>query len=162
VSVPKTDGVKVSALALNLYLCPSLTTVRLELHVRRAVLALGIFFFGFGMIFVRGGIPLGGVTYASGGHIYGIQYWVIPAIVLFLLPAKTVTAEAIDGDSKGSTIVTSLKELPNNSGTEMKYSFSLELGALGFLVKGAAKSSWEKTADGGVRYLDSKAGQVTR
>ena len=66
-----------------------------------------------------------------------------------------MTAEVLDGDSKGSVMVVSVRELPGNAGTEIKYDASLELGALGFLAKGRSKSMWEKTADATVKHLDS-------
>jgi hypothetical protein len=50
--------------------------------------------------------------------------------------SKKMTAEILDGDSKGSVMVVSMTELPDNAGTELKYTASLELGALGFLAKG--------------------------
>jgi hypothetical protein len=70
--------------------------------------------------------------------------------------ARTMTAQVLDGDSKGSVMVVSFNELPDKSGTEVKYSASLELGALGFLAKGASKSMWEKTADATIQQLDSR------
>jgi hypothetical protein len=48
---------------------------------------LGIFFFGLGIIFVGGGVPLGEITYEYNGYIYGLSDWVIPGIISFLLAA---------------------------------------------------------------------------
>ena len=46
-----------------------------------------MFLFGLGIIFVGGGVPLGEITYAYNGYIYGLSYWVIPAVISFLLAA---------------------------------------------------------------------------
>ena len=57
------------------------------MHIRRHLFALGIFFFGVGLVFVTGEIGLGGVTYMNSGHGVTIGYAAFPAIVMFLLAA---------------------------------------------------------------------------
>jgi len=59
-------------------------------------MALGIFLFGLGFIFIGGGVPLGEITYEYNGYIYGLQYWVIPATVSFLLGAVAMARSIAD------------------------------------------------------------------
>ena len=59
----------------------------------------------------------------------------------------------LEGDGKGSKITIALKEIP--SGTEMHYSAAMEFGALGFFIKGPAKSSFEKVAAEDAQALDA-------
>ncbi len=94
------------------------------------------------------------ITYDMQGQMMGRKLSMLAKQTLDR-DAKKMTAEILDGDSKGSVMVVSLRDLPNNAGTEIKYSASLELGALGFLAKGSSKSVWEKTADSTVKHLDS-------
>jgi len=61
--------------------------------------------------------------------------------------------DTLEGDGKGSKITIALKEIP--SGTEMHYWAEMEFGALGFFIKGPAKSSFEKVADEDAKALDS-------
>jgi hypothetical protein len=63
-----------------------------------------------------------------------------------------VEIDTIEGDGKGSRVTITLKEVP--TGTEVKYSASLELGPLGFFAKGPAKSTFERTADEDAKALD--------
>jgi hypothetical protein len=58
----------------------------------------------------------------------------------------------LEGDGKGSKITIALKEIP--TGTEMHYSAAMEFGALGFFIKGPAKSSFEKVAAEDAQALD--------
>jgi hypothetical protein len=58
----------------------------------------------------------------------------------------------LEGDGKGSKITIALKEIP--TGTEMHYSAAMEFGALGFFIKGPAKSSFEKVATEDAQALD--------
>jgi len=46
---------------------------------------LGIFFFGVGITFAGGGILVGGKSFTYGRYIIGIEYWVFPAMISFLL-----------------------------------------------------------------------------
>ena len=59
----------------------------------------------------------------------------------------------LEGDGKGSKITIALKEIP--SGTEMHYWAEMEFGALGFFIKGRAKSSFEKVAQEDAKALDA-------
>jgi hypothetical protein len=59
----------------------------------------------------------------------------------------------LEGDGKGSKITIALKEIP--SGTEMHYWAEMEFGALGFFIKGRAKSSFEKVAEEDAKALDA-------
>jgi hypothetical protein len=61
--------------------------------------------------------------------------------------------DTLEGDGKGSKITIDLKETP--SGTEMHYWAEMEFGAMGFFVKGRAKSSFEKVADEDAKALDA-------
>jgi hypothetical protein len=69
--------------------------------------------------------------------------------------ARTVLCETLDGDAKGSNVTMSFRELPK--GTEIKYTAALELGALGFLAKGASKSAFERVVDGAVKHLNGES-----
>lgn len=69
--------------------------------------------------------------------------------------SRTVSVDTIDGDAKGSKMTLYFRELPN--GTEIKYTAALELGALGFIAKGASKTAFEKVADGAVKHLNGDA-----
>lgn len=60
--------------------------------------------------------------------------------------------DTLEGDGKGSKIWISLKEVP--SGTEINMKAAMEFGALGFFIKGPAKSNFEKVADEDVKALD--------
>ena len=60
--------------------------------------------------------------------------------------------DTLEGDGKGSKIWISLKEIP--TGTEINFQAAMEFGALGFFIKGPAKSSFEKVADEDVKALD--------
>jgi hypothetical protein len=64
-----------------------------------------------------------------------------------------VEVNTLEGDGKGSKITIGLKAIP--SGTEMHYWAEMEFGALGFFVKGRAKSSFEKVADEDAKALDA-------
>gem|GEM_PF-6123113 len=57
------------------------------MHIRKTLFALGVFFFGVGIMFSGGGVQLGGISYANEGHILGISYWIVPAIISFLIAA---------------------------------------------------------------------------
>jgi hypothetical protein len=59
----------------------------------------------------------------------------------------------LEGDGKGSKIIIALKEIP--SGTEMHYWAEMEFGAMGFFIKGRAKSSFEKVAEEDAKALDA-------
>ena len=61
--------------------------------------------------------------------------------------------DTLEGDGKGSKITIALKEIP--SGTEMHYWAEMEFGALGFFIKGKAKTSFEKVAEEDARALDA-------
>ena len=61
--------------------------------------------------------------------------------------------DTLEGDGKGSKIRIELKEIP--SGTEMHYWAEMEFGALGFFIKGPAKSSFEKVAEEDAKALDA-------
>jgi len=61
--------------------------------------------------------------------------------------------DTVEGDGKGSKITIALREIPN--GTEMHYWAEMELGALGFFVKGRAKASFEKVAEEDAKALDA-------
>src|SRR5215470_11958829 len=52
---------------------------------------------------------------------------------------NTLNIDTIEGDGRGSKITMAVKEVP--TGTEVRYSAALELGALGFFAKGPAKST---------------------
>jgi len=71
--------------------------------------------------------------------------------------ARTIVTETIEGSPKGSKFTRSFKELPN--GTEINFTQAVEMGALGFLVKGAWKSVVEKGFDEEVKRLDAKSSQ---
>jgi len=58
---------------------------------------------------------------------------------------KRVEVDTLEGDGKGSKITIALKEIP--TGTEIHYFAEMEFGAVGFLIKGRAKASFEKTAE---------------
>jgi hypothetical protein len=58
----------------------------------------------------------------------------------------------LEGDGKGSKIWISLKEIP--TGTEVNTKAAMEFGALGFFIKGPAKSNFEKVADEDAKALD--------
>ena len=57
------------------------------MHIRKTMFSLGVFFFGVGIIFAGGGVGLGGVTHCSQGYCYSVPYWIVPAIVSFLIAA---------------------------------------------------------------------------
>jgi hypothetical protein len=59
----------------------------------------------------------------------------------------------LEGDGKGSKITIELKEIP--TGTEMHYWAEMEFGALGFFIKGKAKTSFEKVAHEDAAALDA-------
>ena len=61
--------------------------------------------------------------------------------------------DTLEGDGKGSKITIELK--PSGTGTEMHYWAEMEFGALGFFIKGPAKSSFEKVADEDAKALDA-------
>jgi RNA 3'-terminal phosphate cyclase len=66
---------------------------------------------------------------------------------------NTFNIDTFDGDGKGSKIVMVVKEIP--TGTEVRYSAALELGALGFFAKGPAKTAFEKIAQEDRQHLDA-------
>ena len=66
---------------------------------------------------------------------------------------NTFNIDTMDGDGKGSKIIMAVKETP--TGTEVRYSAALELGALGFFAKGPAKSTFERTAQEDRQQLDT-------
>ena len=68
-------------------------------------------------------------------------------------PTNTFNIDTLDGDGKGSKILMVVKEIP--MGTEVRYSATLELGALGFFAKGPAKSTFERTAQEDRQQLDA-------
>jgi hypothetical protein len=68
-------------------------------------------------------------------------------------PEHKFEIDTLEGDGKGSKITIELKEIP--SGTELHYSAAMEFGALGFFIKGPAKSSFEKVAEEDARALDA-------
>lgn len=61
--------------------------------------------------------------------------------------------DTLEGDGKGSKIWISLKEAA--SGTEITTKASMEFGALGFFIKGPAKSNFERVADEDAKALDT-------
>ena len=67
--------------------------------------------------------------------------------------AHKFEVDTLDGDGKGSKIWIELKEVPN--GTENHTSAAMEFGALGFFIKGPAKSNFEKVADEDIKALDA-------
>jgi len=66
---------------------------------------------------------------------------------------KKFVVDTLEGDGKGSKITIALKEIP--TGTEVHYWAEMEFGALGFFIKGPAKSSFEKVADEDAKALDA-------
>jgi len=73
--------------------------------------------------------------------------------------AHTTVTETIEmqGGRKGSKMTNSFKELPN--GTEIRYIHAMNMGPLGFLLKGRWKSIVEKELDEEVKRLDAKSSQ---
>ena len=68
------------------------------------------------------------------------------------VPGQKFEVDTLEGDGKGSKIWISLKEIP--SGTEITTKAAMEFGALGFFIKGPAKSNFEKVADEDAKALD--------
>ncbi len=67
--------------------------------------------------------------------------------------SNTFDIQTLEGDGKGSTISIALKSIP--TGTELHYAANMELGALGFFVKGPAKKTFENTVDEDAKALDA-------
>jgi len=66
---------------------------------------------------------------------------------------KKFEVDTLEGDGKGSKISIWLKEIP--SGTEITTKAAMEFGALGFFIKGPAKSNFKKVADEDAKALDA-------
>ena len=66
---------------------------------------------------------------------------------------STFEIDTLEGDGRGSKITIGLKETP--AGTELHYVANMELGPLGFVAKGPAKSTFEKTIEEDAKALDS-------
>jgi hypothetical protein len=69
--------------------------------------------------------------------------------------ANKLDVNTIEGDGEGSKITMNL--VPNQSGTEIRYHVEMELGPLGIVVKGPAKSAMEKVATDDAAELDRLA-----
>lgn len=67
-------------------------------------------------------------------------------------PTSRFVIDTIDGDGKGSRIIMLLRKIP--SGTEVRYRAFMELGPLGFFVKGQVELTFERTAQQDKRQLD--------
>jgi hypothetical protein len=56
------------------------------MRIRKPLFALGVFFFGSGIMFVSNGMPfLGEIRWESDNFTYAIPIWVFPALISFLL-----------------------------------------------------------------------------
>jgi hypothetical protein len=63
-----------------------------------------------------------------------------------------IEIHTLEGDGKGSKITLSF--VPNQAGTEIRWHAEMELGPLGLLAKGPAKSQFEKVATEDAAHLD--------
>ncbi len=73
--------------------------------------------------------------------------------ITFNRTANTLVQEYLEGDGKGSIINVALKSIP--TGTEVHFAASMELGGLGFFIKGPAKKTFENTVDEDIKALDA-------
>jgi hypothetical protein len=64
-----------------------------------------------------------------------------------------IEIDTLEGDGKGSKITLSFA--PNQAGTEIKWHAEMELGPLGLLAKGPARSQFEKVATEDAANLDA-------
>jgi hypothetical protein len=67
---------------------------------------------------------------------------------------KNVQIDTIGGSGKGSRITMTISGI-QSGGSQVKYLTEMELGILGFMAKGAAKSEMEKVANEDSKNLDA-------